>query len=183
MKLEILEELRKAAKSKIDASKIDTWIGIESFYYNGKWHVKCIIYQDQINPCRVELIFGDKITIEKLENLRRVPMHVVYVDSALKELEKADNLIENGKFEEAIKSFWGSIIYSLKAYGLISKGCRIVEVSIMDLAKEFSKLVEDKAFFDKISRIKSIVGDTFDILDVDIELVQEDAREVVEKNC
>lgn len=180
MKLEMLEKLRKIAKSKIG----NNWVGIESWHYNGKWRVKCIIYQEgQINPCRVELTVGDEISIKKLESLKRVPMHIVYVDSALKELENADFLIDNYEFDKAIKALWGSIIYSLKAYGLISKGCRIVEISLMDLAKEFSKLMEDEAFFDKIRRIHSIVRDPFEVSleTMDVELMREDVRDVVER--
>lgn len=101
MKLKILEKLRKIAKSKIG----DNWVGIESWSYDRNWHVKCIIYQeDEMRPCKVELIIKDEVSIKKLENLKRVPMHVVYVDSALKELENADHLIKNSEFESALKS-------------------------------------------------------------------------------
>jgi len=66
----------------------------------------------------------------------------------------------------------------LKAYGLISRGCRIVEASIIDLAKEFSDLIEDKIFLDKVKRIHSIVKDQFEISleKIDVELLKEDVR-------
>ncbi len=174
MKLYILEKLRKIAKEKIG----DSWIGIESYFFNGRWHLICIACKS--NPYRIELAIENEASIVKCEEIKRVPMYVIYVDSALEELENARKLIENNDFDRAIKSLWGSVIYSLKAYGLVFKRCRIVEVSIMDLAKEFSELINDKNFLNKIERIKFAL-DPFGASDFDLGLMYEDARDVVEK--
>ena len=180
MNLEVIEKLRKIAKSKIG----DDWIGIEKYHYNRGWHIVCIVYGETYEPCKVEITieeYGEDTFIRKIENIKRVPMHVVYIDSALKELGNADGFIKHEKFDRAIKALWGSIVYSLKAYGLLSKGCRIVEVSIMDLAKEFSDLA-GSVLFNKIKRVQSAV-DQFDSVSerTDVELLRDDAREVVEK--
>ena len=174
MKLKILRELRSIAKNKIDG-----WIGMEGLYYcNGKWHVRCIVWQ--IDLYRMEIVFGDEVVVKKLGSIKRIPMYVVYADSAIKEIENAEKLIEGGEFSKAMKSLWGSVFYALKAYGLVSKGCRIVEFSVMELAREFSRFVGDETLFDKIRRIKAVL-DPFEILNVDVHLMQVYAVEVVEK--
>ncbi len=155
--LQILISKRNRLKEEYS----DKWVGM---CYVGRESLAFVVYEDC--PTKVFKKAGE---VEKIR-LKRIPLHVIYADSSLEEFSKAE---KEGNAKKAAKSYWGSVLYALKAVGLVKIGCRIVEVDLGTVAKTVSSEV-----FDSFLKLKNMFSDQFESPE-DIELVKHYAVKIL----
>ncbi len=158
-----MEKLRTLVKKRnsLKEEYSEKWVGI---CYFGKEGLAFVVYEDY--PVKVFRRAGE---VEKVR-LKRIPLHVIYADSSLEEFSKA----EKEEAKKAVKSYWGSVLYALKALGLIKIGCRIVEIDLETVAKIMSPEV-----FDNFQKLKNLFSDQFESPE-DVELVKHYAVKVLD---
>jgi len=160
--LEIRRELKK---------KYPHMIGISKFGDS----IEFLAYSEGIyNPLRITLCDG----ITKVEEIKRVPKHVVLIDSALSEFEKSGKLIEEGKYNDALKSLWGCVEYALTACGIKIAGCRFVEFTIFEIAERFF----DPQTAKNVRGVYEIThGDLIPLNELSVNMVREVVKKILER--
>ncbi len=174
MRLETVQKLRKKLR-QISSY----WIGIGRIRGN---EVEVYAYlENSQNPARILAVVRDEVTLERVEEVKRVPSYVLLLDSAIEEFERAERFLKEGDLIKAAKSFWGTVIYSLKAYGMFAKGCRVVEFSLLDIAKDLS--AGDKSISESVRKMQNIMKEQFDLQidEANIEMLRNYARAIVER--
>ena len=171
VRLEVIQKLRKRLRSISSY-----WIGIGKIRGN---EVEVFAYLENLqNPARILAVVRDEVVLKGVEEVKRVPGYVLLLDSAIEEFERAEKFLKEGELIKAAKSFWGSVVYSLKAYGMFTKGCRVVEFSLLDIARDLSVP-------ELVRKMQKIMGDQFDLQidEANIEMLRDYARTIVERTA